>query len=272
MSSIPLADAPAFHPAAVRTRTVLLAVALALVGCVVAAVLVARDPHTRTTVALPSHANAIVVLDLSASIGFDTYSRIGATLDALSRGNGHYGLVVFSDQAYEALPPGTPAADLRPLVRYFTLPKQTTPGFAQSFPPNPWQNVFSAGTRISAGLDLARTIALEDKLKRPALILVSDLDDDPNDLTRLQFIAAALQRDNIPLRVVGLNPEPDNAARFQKLVGYVPTTNAALPGPHTTSSDRTPFPWALVALAAAAAVLLAASALWGPLLDVRAER
>jgi hypothetical protein len=271
MSAIPLTDAPAFHSAAVRTRILLALLALGLLAVVLAAVLVARNPHTRTTVTLPSNADAIVVLDLSASISSDTYSRIGATLESLSRGDGHYGLVIFSDQAYEALPPGTPAAALKPLVRYFTLPPQTTPGFAPTFPPNPWSDVFSAGTRISTGLLLARNIALDDKLKRPALILISDLDDDPNDLTRLQFVAAALQRDKMPLHIVALNPTPDNASRFQKLVGRVPTTGASLHAGSGRTSDRTPFPWTLVALALAAAVLLAVAELWGPLLDVRDE-
>jgi len=270
MSAIPLADAPAFHPAALRTRAVLVGIALALLGGVVAAVLVARNPHTQTTVALPSHANAIIVLDLSASISTDTYSRIGATLQALAEGNGRYGLVVFSDQAYEALPPGSPAADLKPLVRYFTVPKQTI-GFAQSFPPNPWQNVFSAGTHISGGLELARQIALQDKLARPAIVLISDLDDDPNDITRLQFEGAALQRNRIPLRIVGLNPQPDNVQLFRKLIGYVPVTNASLHAPSGTS-DTTPFPWTLVALALGVALLIATAELWGPLLDVKDAR
>jgi hypothetical protein len=86
------------------------------------AVLVSRHPHTQTIVTLPAHSSAIVVLDVSASISADTYSRIGATLSSLARSDGRYGLVVFSDQAYEALPPGTPASDLQPLVRYYTLP------------------------------------------------------------------------------------------------------------------------------------------------------
>jgi hypothetical protein len=208
------------------------------------------------------------VLDLSASISQDTYSRIGATLETLAHSNGHYGLVVFSDEAYEALPPGTPAADLQPLVRYFTLPNRITPGFASTFPANPWDNVFSAGTSISSGLELARTIVLDDKLQHPALILISDLEDDPNDLTRLQFVGAGLQQARIPIRVVGLNPTARDASVFRRIIGSVPMTRASLhaPGPH--ASDRTPFPWTLVFLALAVAALLAAGELWGPLLKV----
>ena len=107
MTSIPLADAGALRPAATRTLLVRIALAATLAGLVVAAALVSRHPHTETIVTLPAHSSAIVVLDVSASISADTYSRIGATLSSLARSDGRYGLVVFSDQAYEALPPGT---------------------------------------------------------------------------------------------------------------------------------------------------------------------
>ena len=210
MSAIPLADAPAFAPAARRTLIVRVVLAATLIAAVVAAVLVSRNPHTQTIVALPSDSTAIVVLDLSASISADTYSRIGATLSSLARSHGRYGLVVFSDQAYEALPPGTAAANLEPLVRYFRLPKQTTPGFAPTYPTNPWTDKFSAGTKISAGLELAHTIAVDNGVRRPVVILISDLDDDPDDVARLATIMLAYKRDHIPLRIVGLNPSPED--------------------------------------------------------------
>jgi len=187
VSSIPLADAPSFAPDARRTLAVRATLAALVAGAVVAAALVARDPGTATVVPLPRSADTIVVLDLSASIGSDTFSRIGATLSQLSRSRGRYGLVVFSDQAYEALPPGTGAADLEPLVRYFRLPPARG-GSVPVFPPNPWERVFSAGTKISAGLELAHRIAFEDRLSKPIAILVSDLDDDPADLPRLVTI------------------------------------------------------------------------------------
>src|SRR5438552_798601 len=141
-SSIPLADAAALRPAAQRTLAVRTVLAASLAAAVVAAALVARHPHTQTIITVPSHSTALVVLDLSASISSDTYARIGATLSSLAQSNGRYGLIVFSDQAYEALPPGTPAADLQPLVRYFTLPAHVAPGFAPTFPVNPWSGAY----------------------------------------------------------------------------------------------------------------------------------
>lgn len=273
MNAIPLADARSLHAAVVRTRIVGILAALALAGGIVAAALAVRDPHLQTIVPLPDHANAILVLDVSASISDDTYSRIGATLASLVRSEGRYGLVAFSDQAYEALPPGTPAADLKPLVRFFTLPPQKRPGFAQTFPRNPWEDVFTAGTRISAGLELARRISLDDRIRRPTVVLVSDLDDDPQDLPRLISVTLAFRRDHIPLRVIALNPGLGQVALFRRLIGRgSPIVQAGLPGPGPEPHNSTPFPWKAVSLALLAAALLAAWELWAPRLDWAAER
>jgi hypothetical protein len=269
MTAIPVADAAALRPAARRTKVVRLALAVVLAGLVVTAVVVSRHPHTETIVALPPHSSAIVVLDVSASISADTYSRIGGTLSSLARSGGRYGLVVFSDQAYEALPPGTPARDLEPLVRYFSLPPQSTPGAAQTFPPNPWQRVFSAGTKISAGLELAHQIAFEDRLSKPIAILVSDLDDDPEDLPRLVTIMLALKRDHIPLRIVGLNPSNQDVALFKRLTGGAPVVRAGPLQPGPEPHNRTPFPWTLVVLALVVAGAIAVHELWGPRLEWR---
>ena len=268
MSAIPLSDAAALRPAARRTLIVRATLGAALAGLVVAAVLTSRHPHTQTIVALPPHSSAIVVLDVSASISADTYSRIGGTLSSLARSGGRYGLVVFSDQAYEALPPGTGAADLAPLVRYFRLPPPRG-GFAQTFPPNPWARVFSAGTKISAGLELAHQIAFEDRLSKPIAILVSDLDDDPADLPRLVTIMLALKRDHIPLRIVALNPSGQDVALFKRLTGGARIVRAGPLEPGPEPHNHTPFPWTLVALALAVTVGIAAHELWGPRLQWR---
>ena len=252
---IPLADAPSFRAAARVTVAVRAALLLVVLGATVAFLLVARHPHTRTVVALPSDANTVLVLDLSASVSSDTYSRIGGTLAALSRSGRRVGLVVFSDVAYEALPPGVPATALAPLVRYFTLPAQAQPEFAPTFPVNPWASTFSAGTRISAGLELAHTIALGQK-RRTAVVLISDLGDEPDDLPRLAGVLAAYRRDRLPVRVIGLDPTPQDVLLFRRLIGpaasitQAPTVNEV--PPHAV----TPFPWALAALAAAAAAAL----------------
>ena len=271
MTTIPLADARALRPAANRTLAVRAVLGTALAGLVIAFALIARHPGTQTIVTLPAHSSAIVVLDVSASISADTYARICATLSSLARSNGRYGLVVFSDQAYEALPPGTPAADLQPLVRYFTVTPGREPGAAATFPTNPWSSSFSAGTKVSAGLELAHDIAFQDALRKPVAILVSDLDDSPEDWPRLVTIMLAFQRDHIPLKIVGLNPAPEDVARFDRLSPGTRVVRAGLPGPGAQPHNHTPFPWTLVIITLGVATALAAHELWGPTLDWRSE-
>ena len=266
MSAIPLGDAPALGGAARRTDAIRLWLAALLLALVVVTALLAARPRVPALHVLPAGTNGIVVLDLSASISEDTYARIAATLSDLADSKGRYGLVVFSGTAYEALPPGTRAADLKPLVRYFTLPPQKTPGFLPTFPPNPWSETFSAGTRISSGLELAHTLA--SSTARPAVVLVSDLDDDPGDLQRTALAVLAYRRDRIPLRVVGLNPSPEDQQFFQRLIGKQGAiTSAHLPSESSAVSGRGGFPWLLAALALAVAVALAVNELLLPRLD-----
>jgi hypothetical protein len=273
MSAIPLADAADFAPAVRLTLLVRAALLLLVTAALVAAVLAARNPHSQTIVTLPSHADTVVVLDVSASIAADTYSRIASTLSSLARSHGRYGLIVFSGEAYEALPPGTPAEDLAPLVPLFTPQKPSGAGFTVTYPRNPWSDTFSGGTEISTGLELAHSIATRNGARRPAVVLVSDLDDDPADLARLASIVLAYRRDAVPLRVVGLNPSIQDAAFFQRLLGpsgQIVQAGTATPGPQPR--NRTPFPWTFVLLAVAAALMLAVHELWAARLEWEPER
>ena len=155
MSAIELADYPALARAARRTRLLRLGAAGAAVGLAVLAFLVAPSGSSPGAVLLPHGANGIVVLDVSASISSDTYARIASTLDRLRRGGGSAGLILFSDTAYQALPPGTPVVELGPFERFFQVPAQTQPGVLPQPPQSPWTDQFGAGTRISTGLSLA---------------------------------------------------------------------------------------------------------------------
>jgi hypothetical protein len=268
-AGIPLTDAPLLKRFARRTLVLEVAALAGVVALVIAFALAGRRPQVAAPIALPHGANAIVVLDLSASISSDTFSRIGETLAHLASSRDRYALIVFSDQAYEALPPGTPAADLRPFVRYFVLPSQTTPGFQPTFPTNPWANTFTQGTNISSGMALARQVAL-GSVKRPVVILISDLDDDPGDIPRLVAVLAAYRANHIPVRIVGLNPTPADQTLFERLLGSgTPIVQAALPNGAPATRTSTPFPWALVAIGLAVAALLAAHQEWGPALTWR---
>ena len=131
-----------------RTTIIRFALALALVAALALAFLAARDSDVRHAPLVPSGTTGVVVLDLSASV---YEAAFGSTLQKMARQGERAGLVVFSDSAYEVLPPGTPGRELLSFLRFFRPDPNSTTG---SFPPNPWQD-FRAGTRISAGLSEA---------------------------------------------------------------------------------------------------------------------
>ena len=235
-ASIPLGDADVFRGRSRLVRRTRLGLALGLLAVTIVALLAALRLHPTATPLLPADASGIVVLDVSASISSDTYARISTTLDRLARSNGRYGLVLFSDTAYQALPPNTPARELRPFRRFFDVPRRTSPGGLPELPRSPWADSFSGGTRISTGLELALAVIRADDLSRPAVLLVSDLDDDTADLDRVSRVAVAYRRAGIPLHVVGLNPAPEDAAFISRLVpGRGNFTRATLPGERGSS-------------------------------------
>jgi hypothetical protein len=258
MSAIELADYRALAPAARRTRWLrLLSAGLAL-GLAVLALLAAPSGSSPSAVLLPHGANGIVVVDVSASISSDTYARIASTLDRLRRGGGTAGLILFSDTAYQALPPKTPVTELAPFERFFQVPAQTQPGVLAQPPQSPWTDQFSAGTRISAGLSLALSVLQEEQLRNPVVLLVSDLNDDAGDLESLTSVALAYRHIGVPIRVVGLNPSPDDESFMQHLLpqggGIV---SATLPG-EKGATTNTGLPLTLILLAVALALAAAA--------------
>jgi hypothetical protein len=259
-AGIPLADAHTFRRRAVATRVVLAVLAAGAAAAAVGVLLASRFSHSLTLVLLPSNANVVIVLDLSASI--DSFSPIGATLGGLSRSGDRVGLVFFSDDAYEALPSGTPAADLVPLVRYFT---QSAPGL---YPLNPWGSTFTGGTNISAGMEMAIDIAVAQR-PRAAVMLISDLDDNPNNLPALTALGAVAQHDRVPIRIVGLSPSPANVAYFRSVFGRSASIVEAPTSAQAARQEQTPFPWTLIALAVAAATALALREGWAPRLGWR---
>jgi hypothetical protein len=216
--SIPLGDATTFDHRARTVRRLRLGVAALAVGASALCLAVSFRLPATTTSLLPPSSTGVVVLDVSASISSDTYARIAATLDRLVRSNGAYGLVLFSDTAYQALPPRTPARELRPIARFFDVAPRPGPGALPEAPRSPWTDSFSGGTRISTGLSLALDVIRENRLVRPAVLLVSDLDDDTGDMRRVGQVAAAYRRAGIPLHVVGLNASPEDVAFIQRLV------------------------------------------------------
>jgi hypothetical protein len=255
-TSIPFGDASAFARRANTIRRARLVCAAIAVAAAIAFVLAATRQPTTSGSLLPSSSSGMVVLDVSASISSDTYARIASTLDRLVRSHGSYGLILFSDTAYQALPPSTPASQLEPLKRFFELPAETSPGALPEAPQSPWTETFAGGTRISTGLSLALDVIRKQHLHHPAVLLVSDLDDDSGDVDRVSQVAIAYRRAGIPLHVVGLNAAPDDAAFIKRFVaGKGSFEKATLPSEESThASARTDLMLVTLALVVAAAL------------------
>jgi hypothetical protein len=262
MSWVPYTGAHRLARIAARTTVTRVALAVALVALVLAAAAAARHPQLDKQPLLSPDAGGVVVLDLSASISADTYSRIGQELGRIVAGGGRYGLVVFSGTAYEAFPPGTPVSAFKPLIRYFKLPPEALAGEQVALPNNPWQS-FSGGTQISSGLRLAREIELEDGAKDPSVILISDLADDQNDQGLLLDVLDAYKRDGIKIQVIALNPTQEDLDFFTRHTRGTKISQANTPGENPSAAEpaRAAFPTWLVILAVAVAALLAANEL-----------
>ncbi len=217
--AIPLADLRHFAGAWRRSRQVRLLLVSGLVACIVAAFLASPAAPGRRF--LPADTVGIVVLDVSASIKPSTYALIEQELATLAATRDRFGLVLFSDVAYEALPPGTPAAQLRSMLRFFKLP----PG--AGIPANPWQQWFSGGTVISNGLLLAAQMLQRDHVRHGAVVLISDLANDPTDSARFASAVLLFQQRHIPLEVIGLDPNPNDAEFVKSLLGPRAVTEIA---------------------------------------------
>jgi hypothetical protein len=147
--------------------------------------------------------------------------------------------VVFSDVAYELLPPGTPSSEMRPMLRLLT-PE------GGHLPRNPWNTSFTAGTRISTALDLARRMLRRDRVKDGSILLVSDLETAPSDYDALGGVLSRLRRSSIPVRLVPLSPSSDAVTLFQRLLGpeafltEVQPSTGNVPRIESTLRGRTP--------------------------------
>lgn len=193
-----------------RSRTTLVRAGLAgaLALLLVAAVLVAREYDVRHAPLVASGSSGVVVLDLSASVfegGFE------ATVRKLVETDERAGLVVFSDAAYELLPPGSSGREFQPLLRFF---RTTASG---NLPPNPWDR-FRAGTRISEGLKEAREALLRES-GPGKIILLSDLEVLPDEVQRLVAVFADLRRDGFEIEIIPLGPREEQRRLMELLLG-----------------------------------------------------
>ena len=269
-AALPLADAPALARLARRTAILRWILLAAIVAVAIAAVLTTRDMRVGESAFFAPGSAGVIVLDLSSSTEAAPPEEIELALRRVSKSSRRAGLVLFSDVAYEALPPSAKAAELAPFIRYFHV-KQLDPNQryfpsaeSRRTPTNPWSS-FRAGTRISSGLRLARR-ALE-RSGSQGVVLISDLNDSLFDVPQLTRTLRDYVRAGIRLRVVPLNPSADDRAFWESRLGK----SAFIPEPVLTSDpaeDRAgrvigAFPWRFVILGALLALILAVNELFG---------
>lgn len=276
--ALPLADAPALRRAGRRTVALRIGLAVALVAVLAAGVALIRQPTDSFDELVPEGGGTVVVLDVSASVSDLVYREIARTMTGIVRSagdEGRTGLVLFSDVAQEALPPGAPAAELRPFIRYFQPKSEPSaarkPSYYRNagpgappptpYPQNPWFRSFSGGTRISVGLEAARLALARDGFTSGRIVLLSDLAESEDDVGRLAGELARYARDpRLELRVVALPPATERETEvFERILGD-PKTVVVSTELTARGGDGAPagaFPAWFVALALLAAAALA---------------
>jgi hypothetical protein len=205
---------------------------------------------------------------MSASISGPVYERVSTTLRGIVNANQSICLVMFSDTAYELLPPNSPAGALLQFVPFFVPTRfyGGTPVFAQS----PWDQ-FSGGTRISTGLASADAALKKAHVKHGAILLISDLDDSVADDSALDAEALALRKEHMPVRIVPLFAEATNKSYFGALFGanaFVPPSAFRHSAHKRVQPVAAAAPWALLSLGLVLVLLLAGNERWNTRLTV----
>jgi hypothetical protein len=267
-----------------RTSIVRWALAAALVATLLAAAWWARDPGASAVRIAQGGESGVVVLDMSASIG-SARRRLTEPFEYLADTNQEFGLVLFSSVAYEAIPPGTAATELRGFLRALApfpnvcMAREFTP-----CPPNsrrvepdtpeweriqrasvtPWAENFRGGTSISTGLKLAREMLDRHGQKDRGALLISDLDDSLLDLPALTRELITYRREGIPLNLVAMAPFDEDRFFFERMVGRDAFVDRADLAPSSLvqerkRAERAGVPEGLAGLALILLMLLAAN-------------
>jgi hypothetical protein len=243
-----------------RRRAAARRIALGLgIGAIfLAALAIAFSRDARPNSVLPAGTSGMIVLDLSASTGAKT--EVGELIRRIAAGDEQTGLVVFSDGAYEVLPPGTPGRDLTPMIRFFT------PRPDRDAIPDPWSSSFAGGTNVIAGIERALASLERDGVSSGSLLLVSDLEFVPEQIARLPALLTELRETRVELRILPVDARPEQHEFFERVLGrdaFVDVGSAALIAAGETS-ERNLFrlaeegtPWLFVLLAGALLGLLA---------------
>jgi hypothetical protein len=262
--TIPIGATSTLTPAVRRTLLLRITFAVLLVGLVVAAIDTGRSKAAANRGLVPGRAGGMLVLDVSRSIKPEANQTITNVLQQLIDAHTRIGLVAFSDIAYELLPPGSPSAELQPLLRYFAAvaPK---PG-PDPYPPNPWTTSFSGGTQISSGLAVAHASLERAGEPKGPILLVSDLDTAPDDVPRVALTFNQFRAQGVPFRIVAVTPRADNLTLFKNLAGAGafthPVRGASGGLGQTEGAEGGHTPWMLIVLAVLVLAALAANEHW----------
>jgi hypothetical protein len=262
--TVPIATTADLAPAVRRTLLIRLVLAAILVALVVAAVDTGRSRAEAGRGLVPGGVGGMVVLDVSRSIKPEANRTITQVLQQLIDANARIGLVAFSDIAYELLPPGSPSAELRPLLPYFAPETTPRPGAEPS--PNPWSGNFSGGTQISSGLAVAHASLVRAGRPKGPILLVSDLDTAPDDVPRVALTFNRFKSEGVPFRIVAVSPRQDNLSLFQNLAGKnaftAPVARTSGGNGDAEGAGRGDIPWSLVVLGLVVLAALAVNEHW----------
>jgi hypothetical protein len=263
-----------------RTWIVRIGLALLALGFLVAAFILSRDLKALPTSYFATGSGGIVVLDLSSSVDQQKAQRAQRVIRSMAETEGRIGLVVFSDSAYEMLPPDTRSEELRPILRFFEAPPGGfgRPGFgrrrqnqptqpAQQPEQSPWSLSFRGGTKISTGLAEARAIVAREHDPSLSVLLLSDLDNSGFDSSALLEEVTAYERAGIRLRVVPLFPAAEDRDFFERVVGKDAMLERAELVRNTSVKESLTLvgspPWMLAGVGACLLVLLALNERYG---------
>lgn len=288
---LPCGDLPVLGPAVGRARVLRAALVVLAAGALAAAFLVAPRPTGRLSNLVTAGADTVVVLDMSQSVSDLVYREIARTLEGVvtSAGDdGRVGLILFSDTAQEALPPGSSASALAPFVSYFRPKSERginakpvyyraagpTEQILTRYPVSPWFGRFSGGTQISTGLRAAR-VALSRHGAGGTVLLVSDLREAEFDTDRLTRELVAYEQDpRLDLRIIALPPATSEEKQlFWRVTGErgnIVDSLALSTGNEGEGEPARGIPWGYVGAILALACALAAGERFGRRLSWRA--
>jgi hypothetical protein len=253
---LPHGDLDALRRPVLRATALRVLLALALVGTLLAALAIAFSRDARPDAVLPVGTTGMIVLDLSGSTGAQL--EVGELFRRIAAANDRTGLVVFSDGAYELLPPGTHGRDLAPMIRFFT------PGHDGTVPNDPWSSSFAGGTNVLAGIERALDSFDRDDIARGSILLISDLEFVPDQTARLPELLTELQRKGIELRILPVDARPEQQRFFERVLGPEAFVDVGAAPAIATGPGRELFrlaedglPWLFAALAGGLLLLLA---------------